>query len=131
MGVALGRGRFFGRPLRSVLVKASSSLIAPCGGQGIVMPRSFLSTDSPLVGLNGVSSSALPSTRGRAATNLRMQANSMVLNIHQTAQQIQTSLYDVFDRAILQMSSTLKKRRAKMNKHKLRKRRKLERRKSK
>lgn len=37
----------------------------------------------------------------------------------------------MLDDAIYNMSSTLKKRRAKMNKHKLRKRRKLERRKSK
>jgi hypothetical protein len=42
-----------------------------------------------------------------------------------------TMFKEGLESAILQMSSTLKKRRAKMNKHKLRKRRKLARRKNK
>ena len=57
--------------------------------------------------------------------------NFLVQNIHKTAQQVQTALSDIFRQAVWQMGSTLKKRKAKMNKHKLRKRRKLERRKSK
>ena len=40
-------------------------------------------------------------------------------------------IFNLFDFSIIRMSSTMKKRRAKMNKHKLRKRRKLLRRKSK
>lgn len=62
---------------------------------------------------------------------LSVPGSFVVQNIHKTAQQVQTSLSDVFRQAVWQMSSTLKKRKAKMNKHKLRKRRKLERRKSK
>eukprot|EP00977_Amphora_coffeiformis_P019812 scaffold7479_cov119-Amphora_coffeaeformis.AAC.2 len=57
--------------------------------------------------------------------------NMWVKNITKTAQEVQTSLSDMFRQAVWQMGSTLKKRRAKMNKHKLRKRRKLARRKSK
>lgn len=72
--------------------------------------------------------SILAASRGTTICN---NCSGLVQSIHQTAQQVQTSLSDVFRNAVWQMSSTLKKRRAKMNKHKLRKRRKLERRKSK
>jgi len=76
------------------------------------------------------SSSPLPSPTYNAAMAME-KGNLLVQNIHKTAQQVQTCLSDLFRQGVWHMGSTLKKRRAKMNKHKLRKRRKLERRKSK
>jgi hypothetical protein len=51
--------------------------------------------------------------------------------LQHTVQQVSSTLANVVEQAVWQMSSTLKKRKAKMNKHKLRKRRKKERKKSK
>lgn len=115
------------------------------GPQGLTEPatmarKKFITTGTmPVEGLfdcSAISSLGAAATRRSKFTNnhnfeIMQEANSMVMSIHHTAQKIQTSLSDVFDQAVWQMSSTLKKRRAKMNKHKLRKRRKLERRKSK
>ena len=67
----------------------------------------------------------------RLPATLAMKAASVAQTLHETVALVETSLRDMFRQTIWQMSSTLKKRKAKMNKHKLRKRRKLERRKAK
>ena len=98
------------------------------GRQSLAMsPKQYqpLTTDMSLAAFRG------PPFRVSSAKIPAMEGNFLVQNIHKIAQQVQTSLSDVFRQAVWQMGSTLKKRRAKMNKHKLRKRRKLERRKSK
>lgn len=99
----------------------------------ILPPRRAITTDASIL-TNGAREmpfislwNASPSTNGINARNSFVQ----VLDIRQTAQELTGSIVDIFRNAVWQMSSTLKKRKAKINKHKLRKRRKLARRKTK
>ena len=111
---------------------AAGTMGRQCGKDGMVVattgPASMKTMTMPRQQAMTTDASILAASRGTMVCN---NYSGLVQSIHQTAQQVQTSLSDVFRNAVFQMSSTLKKRRAKMNKHKLRKRRKLARRKSK
>ena len=121
------RGKILGQVTRSRPVFLASSFSPATTGR-LLLPKQPVTTDAS-VGL--LYRNPALNTSWSRSTNLVPEGNLLVQNIHKTAQNVQTSLSDIFRQAVWQMSSTLKKRRAKMNKHKLRKRRKLERRKSK
>jgi hypothetical protein len=122
--------------LHRTLGPASSALLGP--QQGVLFrspapPQSMkFSSDIQLDSFRGTLSYPYDSSpMMRLPATLAMTGASVAQTLHETVAQVETSLRDIFHQTIRQMSSTLKKRKAKMNKHKLRKRRKLLRRKAK